>query len=206
MKIPRFFLRKRTARFAQLAQRDDIRVVGPLADALRSWDGEAQKIAEAALIRLLPRLRAEHDILLSPDQRKSLHRSLRGKNEALALAILKALKHIGDAESLVCVTRMVYERSRSGIDSRLQEAAIESLPALRERVEEQKAVATLLRASEPTRLPDEHLRPSDAPGVPLSSLRDSETSLTSPTSDNRFVREIVEARRMFVHLRARNAF
>ena len=118
MKIPRFFLRKRTARFAQLAQRDDIRVVGPLAEALRSWDREAQEIAEAALIRLLPRLRAEHDVLLTPDQRKTLNRALRGRNELLALAILKALKHIGDsAESLTCVTRMVYERSRSGIDS-----------------------------------------------------------------------------------------
>jgi len=185
MKIPRFFLRKRTARFAQLAQRDDIRVVGPLAEALRSWDSESQQIAEAALIRLLPRLRAEHDVLLTPDQRKILHRALRGKNEPLAMAILRALKHIGDSESLICVTRMVYERSRSGIDSRLQEAAIESLPLLRERVEEQKAVATLLRASEPTRLPDEHLRPSDAPGVPMSSLRDSETSTVSASDGSR---------------------
>jgi hypothetical protein len=201
MKIPRFFLRKRTARFAQLAQRDDIRVVGPLAEALRSWDGEAQAIAEAALIRLLPRLRAEHDVLLTPDQRKNLHRALRGKNESLSLAILKALRHIGDAESLICVTRMVYERSRSGIDSRLQEAAIDLLPELRERVEEQRAVATLLRASEPSRLPDEHLRPSDAPGVPLSTLRDTETTLVSSPPDKRLAHEIEDVFRLPVKLR-----
>lgn len=182
MKIPRFFLRKRTARLAQLARRDDVRVVGPLAEALRSWDGEAQQIAEEALIRLLPRLRAEHDVLLTHEQRKNLHRALRGKNEELALAILKSLKWIGDSESLICVTRIVYERSRSGVDSRLQELAIDSLPALRDRVEEQKAVSTLLRASEPTRLPEEHLRPAAAPGVPLSSCRESEKSVLAPDS------------------------
>ena len=199
MKIPRFFLRKRTARFAQLAQRDDVRVVGPLAEALRSWDGEAQQIAEEALIRLLPRLRPIHDILLTPDQRKNLHRALRGKNELLAIAVLKALRYIGDSESLICVTRIVYERSRSGVDSRLQDAAIACLPDLRDRVEDQKAVSTLLRASEPTRLPQEHLRPSTAPGVPLSSCRDSDTSIAP--SENRRAFDFDDRFSVIPHLR-----
>jgi hypothetical protein len=198
MKLPRLFLRKRTARFAQLAARDDVRVIGPLAEALRSWDGESQRIAEDALVRLLPRLRAEHEPMIGPDARKSLYRALRGKNESLSLAIIKALRYIGDAEALITVSRMVYDKSRAGIESRVQNAAIALLPELQERVEEQNAVTTLLRASTPYRPAGEYLRASCPPGIPLSTSRPAEMSATDSDVDETLYMVLL-GRRMMVH-------
>lgn len=179
MKIARWFLRKRTERFVQLAARDDIRAVGPLAEALRSWDGEIQKIAENALIRLLPRLRSENEILLNTEQRKCLYRALRGKNVELSLSILSALKYMGDREALPHVHRLAALQARTSAEYRLRDAAEFCLPILIERSKIHQAVTTLLRASEPTHDPQTHLRASDAPCVPADSRREPEQVGTS---------------------------
>ena len=174
MKIARWFLRKRTEQFVQLAERDDIRAVGPLAEALRSWDTEIQRIAEQALIRLLPRLRSDNDMLLTLEQRKCLYRALRGKNVELSLSILSALKYMGDFEALPHVQRLASLQARTSAEHRLRDAAQYCLPILEERIKIQHAVTTLLRASEPFCNPETSLRASDAPCVPADSRREPE--------------------------------
>jgi hypothetical protein len=123
----------------------DLRVVGPLADALRMPDMETQYLAAMALRHLLPRLTADDGDLLNEAQRNSLYRHLRGRNVELSLAILRALEQVGDARAVPHVQRL----TEAGVpcDGRVRKAAEECLPYLLLRVERAAAPRILLRAS-----------------------------------------------------------
>jgi len=180
-------MQKGAARAA--ARFQDPRCAGPLAEALDFGDKGLRAEAERALIGLLPRLRASDADLLSPAQRKSLHRALGRPNQELALAVLSALEQVGDESSLEAVRQLAEaapgSRGRGWPSSRVVEAARECLPALEERVDRLRAGATLLRA---TAAPDDPasslLRPAAGSGAPVTDqlLRPSGEGESSPAS------------------------
>jgi hypothetical protein len=145
----------------KLADYDDVRAVGPLAEALGPGDRQVREIAAAALTRLLPRLRPADAGLLNGNQRRCLYRALNGENTDLILAILKAFEAVGDDAALPHVERLASGRGRAAKSLPIQRAAQECLPFLRERLEKERGARTLLH-------------PSTAPSVPADALRQPE--------------------------------
>ncbi len=149
-----------------LAQFDDIRIVGPLAELLEMLDADTGAVAEGALVRLLPRLQASDAAKPFTAQRQALYRALKRKNAALVTAILKALEQIGDYQALPYVEKLLEGEGQAAKDPQVQEAARECLPFLQQLAQQEQARQTLLRAAAAT--PETHsetlLRP--ASGVP----------------------------------------
>jgi len=172
-----------------LAQYEDIRSIGPLAEALEFGDREIHTIAVDALIRLLPKLQASDAALLDDAQRSSLRRMLSrglrdvriafiwsvrkdGRHHApnhrhfkfspeLAVVILKALEQVGDERDLTVVQRIAEGAGRAGRFGPVRNAAAACLPYLQQRVDEQRARQTLLRAAGASPTPaDLLLRPA----------------------------------------------
>ncbi|MCW3053347.1 MAG: hypothetical protein JWN14_2517 [Chthonomonadales bacterium] len=145
---------QKTAALA-ISRFDDVRAVGPLAEALEFKDQQVVPMAEKALISLLPRLKASDAALLSPTQRHCLNRALKGKNTALTLAILKAWEQVGDTGAIAEVEKLAEGRGRAGRLPKVVEAAKECLPFLRQSAERQQVGSQLLRPA------DGNLTPSD---------------------------------------------
>jgi hypothetical protein len=133
-----------------LARMEDLRVIGILLEAHESKDKVLRQIAEQALIRLLPRVKATDAGLFSLDQLERMHYLLYGRNAELALAALKALEQIGDGlsawfvEGLTGLAPQSINFRLSG-DRRVREAARECLPAINQRLELKRLSQTLLR-------------------------------------------------------------
>lgn len=162
-----------------IARFDDVRAVGPLAEALEFKDKRVVPMAEQALIRLLPRLKASDAPLLSPEHRVYLNRALKGKKPELMLAILKAWEQVGDAGAIEEVEKIAAGRGRGGQIPRVVVAAQECLPFLRQSAERQQIGAQLLRPS------DGNLTPSDVllrPSMPHASTEPAD-QLLRPTND-----------------------
>ncbi|HZO89820.1 MAG TPA: hypothetical protein VFB38_15940 [Chthonomonadaceae bacterium] len=146
----------------KLAEFEDIRVVGPLAEALEFGDKNIRAVAEDALIKLLPRLQASDASLLNEEQRACLNRALKGKNGALAKAILKAYEQVGDEKALPFVQKLAAGEGRAAKDASIRTAAQECLPYLEKLVAQQRASQTLLRAADAAETPpDVLLRPAE---------------------------------------------
>jgi hypothetical protein len=144
-----------------LAEQDDIRIVGALAEA-RSFP-IAQEAVTQALIRLLPRMKASDAHLLNAEQKKALYTGLASTEEALILTILKSLEQIGDGSALPYVEKLAYPSEKAKVSEEVQEAARACLPFLTERAAEEQNRSTLLRASDGiTTQPGELLRPAAA--------------------------------------------
>jgi hypothetical protein len=146
----------------ELAEFEDVRSVGPLAQALEYQDRELKAVAENKLTRLLPSLQASDASLLDEEQRKCLYRALHGRNTELVLAILKALEQVGDDKALPHVEKLAEgEGVVRGDFSRIREAAQACLPALQQRAEWERSRQTLLRAASASDTPsDVLLRPA----------------------------------------------
>lgn len=102
--------RKQQAVVAAITQFDDVRAVGPLAEALDFPGEQIAPIVQKTLIRLLPRLKASHSSLLNSTQRACLSRALQAGNPALTLAILKAWEQVGDEDAIPEVQRLAEGR------------------------------------------------------------------------------------------------
>ncbi len=162
-----------------IAQFNDVRAVGPLAEALEYKDKVVLPIAEKALIGLLPRMKASDAHLLSPEQRAYLNRALRGKNIELTLAILKAWEQVGDTKAIEDVEKLAAGRGQGGRNPNVVAAAQECLPFLRQSAERQQIGSQLLRPS------DGNLTPSDVllrPSMPHAST-EPPNQLLRPTED-----------------------
>lgn len=165
-------MRQTTTAFA-LAQMDDIRAVGPLAEALEFRDTsflgflEPRRHAVGALTRLLPALREEHADLLNATQRTCLARVLADGPTELAIHVLNAFQHVGTGQELPAVRRCADRRPWSATDRRVPAAARECLPILEERAREEKNSQTLLRPSleAATAAPDVLLRAASGAAV-----------------------------------------
>ncbi len=147
-------LRWRWGRSAtNIANIDDVRAVGALAEALDIPDIHIREKAETALARLLPRLTAEEARLLTETQRHCLYRRLKIENAPIApgfmVALLDMLGKFGDAGALPAVQTLAGALVTSANGKRVQAAARECLSILRKRIVAQETSGTLLRASSP---------------------------------------------------------
>jgi hypothetical protein len=143
-----------------LAEEDDIRIIGPMVDALGYNDKDVPGIAEQALIRLLPKMQASDSILLNEEQRNALYKRLHGDPADLQIAILKALEQVGDSKALPHVQRLAREQASWARARRVKEAAEACLPFLLKRVEQERAAGTLLRATTADETSNALLRPA----------------------------------------------
>ncbi len=154
-----------------LAAQDDVRVIGPLLDAL-PHDDLRLAVAEP-LTRLLPRLKADDAVSLDSSRRAALHRILYHMSEScdywrpkaqyvnFILAILKALEQVGYASSLDCVRRLTEKEPVGPTEIRIREAAQECLTSLQARLDRKYDHRTLLcAATTPAPDPGSLLRPA----------------------------------------------
>jgi len=156
-------LASQEAQLAALAvsRLDDVRAIGPLAEALEFPDRDIRPIASKALVHLLPRLNADAAALLSPAQRACLNRALRGDQSKLILAILKAWERAGDSKAIPAVRRLAEGHGECGQIPEVVQAARECLPFLRQSLEQRQNDTQLLRPSDGNPTPsDVLLRPA----------------------------------------------
>ncbi|HLK61098.1 MAG TPA: hypothetical protein VKU00_31335 [Chthonomonadaceae bacterium] len=173
-----------------LANTDDLRVVGVMAEALQVAD-PTYSIAGAVLIRLLPQMRAEDAALLTPAQRKALREGLRraaspmglGRyNPTLAIAILHALERFGDADDLVLVERLARRKTKTAEQERIRQAAEMCLPLLRARVAGEEPMQPSLpeeRLQEATQLSAEEVEALSARLKRIARLRQRNVTITA---------------------------
>ena len=137
-------LQKRAAQ--QLANYDDARVIGPLADGLELSDNYTRSIASAGLRRLMRRVRASDAVHVSKDHLGKLYRALGSEDQKLILAILQGLEQIGDEDAVAHVEKLANRPAVSEMERKIRAAARECLPALHARLRDNPG-ATLLRAA-----------------------------------------------------------
>ena len=138
---------------------DDVKIVGPLIDALNFKDLATQQEARQALIGLLPRLQASDAHLLNGEQREQLRKVLSAGDKQLIIPVLKAYEHIGDSAELEAVERLLYVQNAILIVE-IKDVALNCLPFLQLRAQQLQSSQTLLRASEHATTPDILLRPA----------------------------------------------
>ena len=145
----------------KLAQMDDVRGVGTLAEALEWPDASTQRVAAAALTRLLPRMTASDGTLLNSRQRAILYNILRKRNvrsqEPLISAILEALKQIGDHAAIPAVERLTDLPATSQRNIKIRTLAMDTRQFLDNTAQQQSISSTLLRASSAHETPSELL-------------------------------------------------
>lgn len=150
-----------------LAEFDDVRAVGWWALALGYDDKQIVAQAREKLTKLLPGLTASDGHLLDAEQRAALHKALSGKDGSAELhkSILDAVAKIGDLQAIPAVEKLARGEGASAHLPVLQAAASECLAALHVRAEQDRASASLLRASSFTEVPEAReqlLRPASA--------------------------------------------
>ena len=144
-----------------LANYDDARVIGPLAEGLELDDNYTRGVAAAALRRLLPRVRASDAGLVSREHLQKLYRALSSDDLNLVLAVLHGLEQIGDEEAIPHVEKLTTRPAFSQAERNVRAAANDCLPGLQARLGRQGVGATLLRAaSSPVGDEEDLLRPA----------------------------------------------
>jgi hypothetical protein len=179
-----------------LAQMDDVRMVGPLIDRLhteRRIGIRTRRVIRKALIRLLPRLKASDTGLLTPSQKGRLARHLAQlarfqQDKEFHVVILRALQQIGDAQAIPVVENIIRHRPCWAGQDQVHAEAVECLPFLLQRAQEENVRDTLLRATSHEAIRGQLLRPAE--GVVEVSAHDllradSFPQRTSPQIDER---------------------
>jgi hypothetical protein len=142
--------RKQEKETRRLAELNDLRTVGTLAEALGWEDAGIRAIAESALTPLLPQLKATDAYLIDDHQRTSLRKALSSDNEGLILAVLQSFEQIGDGSDVEEVEKLASGQGRAATNEGIRRAAEQCLPYLRQRLEQEKARRSLLRPTENT--------------------------------------------------------
>jgi hypothetical protein len=173
-------MRKMKTLLKELIQIDDIRVVGPLFEALVTSNNlredDQDRAIYYALERLLPRMQASDAVLLTAKQRRALYQILVKKSlpmghrqqAAFRLTILKALEQIGDSAAVPFVEALTKAEAYLDYQIAVREAAQACLPFLRQRAEQAAVGNTLLRASGDPAV-DNLLKP--ATGIPANDAQ-----------------------------------
>jgi len=142
--------RSRSHSLSALTRSPDVRMVGPLLDALSLAVGERRQAIVLLLTALLPQLSARDAPLLNAGQRRRLCAVLTLgealEETAFVVAILQALEQVGDEGALPSVQRLARRRSRDVRAQPVCAAARKCLPRLLERVEKDRESQALLRA------------------------------------------------------------
>lgn len=147
-----------------LAQLDDARVAGPLAETLPYADAETQPLIVNALRRLLPDLSYDEARALTSEQRQALYHLLAlyqgawsDNNIALCQAVLNVLVLAEDTRAIPAVESIIKEAKAREI----QEAAHSALTQLQTIADRQQSSQSLLRgASAPVTPADMLLKPA----------------------------------------------
>ncbi len=170
------------AQIPVLSTDGDRESIGALIDLFKFDDLYAHKAAKRSLTELLPNLRANDVHLLHSRHRTVLNRILgslpeeigrkdirelfcdtSAREAAFRVAILEGYQQIGEADALPIVERLANMDATTNGQRSIKEAAIECLPYLRIRVEQQTAHGSLLRGSSATSVSGESLlRPASA--------------------------------------------
>jgi HEAT repeat protein len=151
-----------------LSRLDDVRAVGPLAEAFFISDLNVRTEVARALMRLLPRLQPTDAEWLNATQRAALQRVLKtGKPDTetdFMLVVLEALTTIEDVNALPAMEALA--RSAAGTDNerRIQEAAAQCVPRLEAVRDRLQTTRTLLRASAAETAPEQLLRAAQSAG------------------------------------------
>jgi hypothetical protein len=156
-----------------LARGHDIQRVGALVDRLhteRRMGILTHNELRQALLRLLPRLKASDANLLTVSQKGRLARHLAQlvrfqHDKEFQIVLLRAFEQIGDAQAIPIVESIIQrrpwgigsidvtgwtrgqQRPKRAVQDNVRDAAVECLPFLRQRVQEQSIRSTLLRAT-----------------------------------------------------------
>ncbi len=164
-----------------LARIDDVRAVPPLVEALPSDDGHIRRLTQAALVRLLPQMRATDSALLSEGHHAILNRELMGRNGELVIAILRAYEQVGDSIDLLPVERLARRLTFAPRGSAVRDAVESCLQYLRARARNESISHRLLHPADVPGPAEALLRPAGcgeanprlllrAPGGPVCSL------------------------------------
>ena len=137
----------------RLVDYKDGRLVGPLVEQLSRFQASHFVIIAHMLIELLPRLKLDEYELLDKRQRARLFELLEyptlsedkfACDEALALAVLKALEQVGSKEAI----HPVESAARMHENGKVREAARHCLPFLQERAGQHLSRQILLRPAD----------------------------------------------------------
>lgn len=148
----------RSNAIAALAYASDVSMVGAIATCLFDRDKWVRLDAAKALKNLLPSVKASDKRHIQPEEMNALLKALDGRDDALRVAILKALAQIGDAKAIPHVERIIA----GPVTPPVRRVAEECLPYLRLRAEQEQQAQTLLRASTAVEvaMPETLLRPA----------------------------------------------
>jgi hypothetical protein len=153
--------KKLLAQYQQYSK--DISNVGVFCEALRYHRvAGLYEFAIDTLTRLLPQIGETDGHLLNTRQRDYLHTELASSYDSnFVLAILKALKQVGDSYSIHPVEKAALGYCPSANDGRVRGAGQDCLDAILERTNRERMLQSLLRASEqPDSEADTLLRPA----------------------------------------------
>lgn len=192
-------LRQRKRMTDQLAAspegRNDLRSIGPFIDAwggaYGTGDRQTREEAAEALIDLLPQLKASDSHLLDATHRdmlcqllnirvenplykdvSELFRPSRNTAVDLRVATLRAFEQVGDSKALPVVERLAKEEVKSPGEKLIRDVARACLPALQQRVDQERQSKTLLRAADTTMSESDTLvRPAGSQTVAETLLR-----------------------------------
>jgi len=149
-----------------LSQLDDVRAVGPLAEALSLQDLNSRVAAARALAKLLPRLQREDGALLDAPQKLALQKLLNTgapeKESGLMFVVIAALTTIQDVSAIPTMERLARRTPQTVNERAVVEAAARSEEILREAKLQMETPQTLLRASEESTAPEQLLRAANA--------------------------------------------
>lgn len=130
---------------------DDIRLVGPLADALPLPNPEVVLRAEAALTSLLPRMGVLDARLLNREQRECIYRNLLVRNIGakpdFLVAILGFVERLSDTRPLPEVLALAFSTIDTADGRKVKAAAETCLQVLRQTEVEKDERKSLLRGS-----------------------------------------------------------
>ena len=149
----------------RLALTRDVQAIGPLAEMMEWPDAECRRIAELALVGLLPLVKANDTALLTNKQRGILYRCLKPaetrRHWQLQMALLEALEQIGDEAAVTNVEELANAVPRSGVQKKVKDRAVLCLPFLSEKAKQSRDSQMLLRGSAmPASAPEILLRPA----------------------------------------------
>ena len=142
----------------EIAQLGGTQAIAPLFAALRATSSPPLlREMRDALTLLLPQMKASDASLLTPTSRKTIRGLLIGVSpnhqkyeceDALRIAMLKALEQVGNAKDIPIVEKLIQRNARTPGEKLVRQAAMECLPMLLINCGEVEAARTLLRPSQ----------------------------------------------------------
>jgi hypothetical protein len=151
----------------------------PILEALANPAVPYKDAAVAALVRLLPGLKAGDSMAFTFSARRTLDQVATHDSglyaEPLGMAAIRALELVGDRDSLACLHYWSHRDPYGEKEARLKAAAIRAQEALRERLKQEEQAGMLLRGSQP----------ADSGSLlhPVMDSLPADQALLRPTSD-----------------------